>query len=210
MSADTDDDTGLGDNAPYEFTPGQLRRMDDDEARRELTVEQYERREKIIALHEGADEQEREWADEDRRVEELTVHADPDQLGTPVDVYGNDLLVKVNPEDEGFREAATYLEDQYGDVGVEEAVDLDEAATEDIAARMLQMLDACLLRWNGTDWSDLPEDTRRDTLDAAYGKWGLDGLMAGWADIVVAINEEREEQLDVIESFRNPEGRGRR
>lgn len=209
MSADTDD-TGLGENAPYEHTPGQLRRMDDDEARRELTVEQYERREKVIALHEGADEQEREWADEDRRVEELTVHADPDQLGTPVDVYGNDLLVKVNPEDDGFREAATYLEDQYGDVGVEEAVALDEAATEDIAARMLQMLDACLLRWNGTDWSDLPEDTRRDALDAAYAKWGLDGLMAGWADIVVAINEERADQLDVIESFRDPEGRGRR
>lgn len=209
MSTDTDD-TGLGENAPYEFTPGQLRRMDDDEARRELTVEQYERREKIIDLHEGADEQQREWAAEDRRVEELTVHADPDQLGTPVDVYGNDLLVKVNPDNDEFLDAAKHLDSEYGDMGVEEVLESGGSMMEDVADDMLQMLDASLLRWNGHDWEDLPEDTRAGVLADAYEKWGLDGLDNAWKMISVKVNEEREEQLDVVESFRNQEGRGRR
>ena len=190
-----------------EYTPRELREMDDDEARQTLTVEQYERRESLLELMEEADETRERIDEQNERVEELVVHADKEQLGTEVDVFGNDLLVHVDSDNDEFREAAERLEALEPDDETE--IDtLDDDLREDMAEQLTTMLDAILVRWNGAEWSDLPADARAGVLADAREKWGLDGLMLAWADIAAAVNEDREERVGVVDSFRG-EGRGR-
>ena len=99
-----------------EYSPSELEAMSDDEARSELTVEQYERREKLLDLLADAAENEQELAADEERVEDLVVHADPEALGTEVDVFGNDLLVQVESDDPAFRAVAEELDDEFGDI----------------------------------------------------------------------------------------------
>lgn len=192
-----------------EYTPGQLRQLDRDEARETLTVDQFERWEQLDELDEQAAETEQEWSDQRETVTDLVVHADRDALGTAVDIYGNDLLVRVHSENDQFRAAAEGLEATFGD---EEASldDLSDADREDLAGHLIDMLDAVLLEWNGTPWDSVPEPERYEILTQARGKWNLDGLLLAWFDIADAINDEREDQMEVVDSFRGARGGGRR
>lgn len=203
--------TDLGENAPYEFTPEQLRRMGDDEARETLTVAQYERREKILDLHAGADDQVDEWDDEDQTVTDLVVHADPEQLGTRVDLYGNDVLVHMDSDNDDLKETIDALESEFGDVsGGGDIDELDDDALETFEGLVTDALGALLVRWNGHDWANLDPFERDVILDSAREKWGLDGMFLGFIDVVIAVQEDREERLDVVDSFRGAQRRGRR
>lgn len=190
-----------------DYTPGQLRRMDEQQARETLTVKQFERWEKLQELDEEAAETKRDWSDQRETVTDLVVHADREALGTHVEIYGNDLLVRIHSENEQFREAAEGLNDAFGDE--EEALeDLSVTEREDLAGHLLNMLDAVLLEWNGTPWDSVPKPDRFEILTRARNKWNLDGLLLAWFDIADTINDEREEHMDVVDSFR-VERRGR-
>lgn len=201
MSTDTD--------AP-EYTPGQLLGMDEKTARTTLTVAQFERWEKVNDLHAEAAETKQEWAAEDEQVTDLTVHADPEQLGTEVDLFGNDVLVHVDSESEEFRAVAEEVDAQFGDRDIDAVENFDAADRDAIAEGFQEMLDIVLVRWNGHEWAELRPAEREYIREQWREKWGVDGLLKGWIDIAVAVNEAREEQLDVIESFRSPERRGDR
>lgn len=190
-----------------DYTPTELREMGDDEARSTLTVDQYERREKLNDLLAEADETRERIDEQNERVESLTVHADPEQLGTEVDLFGNDVLVHIDTDNDEFREAAEALEELEPDDRTE--IDaLDDDLRERMGEKLTTMLDAVLVRWNGHEWGDLPADDRAGVLADAREKWGLDGLMLAWADIGAAVGEDREERVGVVDSFRG-EGRGR-
>jgi hypothetical protein len=195
-----------------------LRQMDRETARNTLTVTEFERWEQLHELREGAEQNRERWDREDEVVAEITVSADTDSLGTEVDVFGNDLLVRANPDDPDLQAAVDDLEamrDDMADVDLTDAdaLDaLDDAAAERVADALLAMLDALIVKWDGTPWADLPDDEREYILNDARhpDKWGLDGLVKAWIDILAAIHEDREERMDVIESFRPATGRGRR
>lgn len=196
-----------------EYANHELLAMDDDEARHRLSVAQYERREKLQDLHEEADETREQWAEEQQEVAEITVSADPEQLGTTVDVFGNDLLVRIDSEDPALQRAADSLDDiraEYADVDAEAMDQIPRDDREAMGNCLVEMLDAVIVRWDGTEWADLPDWKREAVLADARTDWGLDGLLLAWVDIAAAVNDDREERLDVVESFRGSSGRGRR
>lgn len=193
-----------------EYTPRELRAMDEDEALSTLTVAQYERWQGIQDLYDDVEETEAEWDAQAETVAEVTVEADMEALGTRVDVFGNDLLVHADTESTGFRNAAQRLDDEFGDIEGDQLEDVDDGRVDALANHLLDMLDAVLVEWDGTDWDALDEDGRQGVLQSARSKWGVDGLMLAWGEIAVAIREDREETVGRIEKFRNPERRGDR
>lgn len=193
-----------------DYSPSELEAMSDDEARSELTVEQYERREKLLDLLDEAAENEQELAADEERVEDLVVHADPEALGTEVDVFGNDLLVQVESDDPAFRAVAEELDDEFGDIDETELETLGAEETDRIAEALQEMLDLVLVRWNGTDWDGLARDKRDLVLHDCREKWGVDGLLLAWVEIADAVQTDREDKLSVVDSFRGAERRGRR
>jgi len=200
--------TDDGDASSESYTPEQLRQMDDEEARRTLTVQQYERRESIIDLIDQAEQNQQEWADEDERVVDLTVHADDQDLGTELDLYGNDVVVRISPDDDEFRAVAERVEDDYGDL--DDSDGLPDGVDDELADALLEMLDLALVEWNGVDWATLTPGEREAMRADIREKWGLDGLLVAWMKhIPEAIHEDREEVVSTIESFRSPEWRGR-
>jgi hypothetical protein len=193
-----------------EYTPRQLREMDDDEARETLTVDQYERREELLDLLDDAEDARDELNEQEQRVEDLVVHADPESLGTEVDVFGNTLLVHVDSENGAFRDAADDLETIQDDTPDDESATIDPERIGDAADALTTMLDCAIVRWNGHDWAGLTDQRRQAILDDAREKWGADGLLLAWLDIAAAVGEQRQERVDVIEKFRDPSRRGNR
>jgi len=204
MSTDTNDATGGQDWSTLD-----LRRMDREEARETLPVAEYERWEQLHENINAAAETRERWAEEDQRVQELTVHADAEQLGTEVDLYGNTVLVHVNPDDDRFRAVATDLQDRYGEDGPD-TDELDPEEVDRLADDLIEMLDLVILRWNGVEWDALDPDTRRDTLADARVAWGVDNLWLAWADIAEATQQRHQERVDVVDSFRGEARRGGR
>lgn len=187
-----------------EWTPGQLLDMDEQTARSELSPEQFERWHKLHDLNDDAEQTKFEWQQESKRVQELTVNADMQQLGTEVDLFGNDVLVHIDSGNREFRRAADRLEDAETDLDDRAEVDaLPEEQQEEIARALQDMLDAVLVEWNGQRWSDLSDAERGAVLDQCREKWGVNGLMLAWVRIAKAANEDREETEELIESFRS-------
>jgi len=197
------------DPAEREFTNHELRAMDDETARSTLTVEQYERRENLIDLHEQADETREEWADQAETVADVTVNADPADLGTALELYGNDIIVRVDETADGLEESMQTLEAEFGDIAEADPTDaevmIDGVGEDDIdrlADIVADLYDAVLVRWNGTDWERLSPEQRRGVLADAREAWGFDALVLGWGEVMAAIRETREQQAEAVESFR--------
>lgn len=197
------------DDAP-DWTVSELLAMDEQQARTTLPVAQYERWEKLQELHEQADETRQEWADQSETVQELTVHADPEKLGTRVDVFGNDVLVHIDNEDPEFRAAADRLDEIRNDVPDEDVADIDPDDAQGAGDALVEMLSASIVEWNGHAWADLREDQRADVMADAREQWGIDGLLLAWVEIAGAVSQDREQRVSVIEKFRDPERRGNR
>lgn len=201
-----------------EYTAHDLKRMDEQEARETLTVAQYERWEDVQALYDEAEETKAEWQEDAERVADVTVSADMEALGTHVDIYGNDLLVYADIESPAFREATQELQDEFGDVTVEdpdaegEAAfgDVDAARLDAMADHLLGMLDMVLERWDGTEWDDLPDGQREAILADAREGWGVAGLLRAWGEISIAIREDYDEMEARMQSFRSEKRRGDR
>jgi hypothetical protein len=202
--------SGGGGGSNLEYTPRELREMDESEARSTLTVDQYERWQGIQDLYEDVEETEAEWEREAETVEAVTVNADMEALGTRVEVFGNDLLVHADTEAREFRQAAERLDDEFGDIDGSELDDVNDDRVGALADHLLDMLDAVLVEWDGTEWSALDEGSRQSVLQSARSKWGVDGLMLAWSEIATGIREDREEKVGRIEKFRDAERRGDR
>lgn len=200
MSTDTDDDG---------HSPRELREMDEQTARQTLTVGEFERWESLQDLYDQAEATRERFSREDDRVHDLTVHADPEALGTQVTVYGNDLLVHLDSDDPAFRAVHEEYQDLVGDTDADNLAALEDNR-EAVADAVVELLDCLILRWNGWEWDDLPQEQRRAVLADARAKWGFDALMLAWADVMGAIREDREEAAEMVKSFRGEKGRGGR
>lgn len=194
-----DSPDGVGD---LEYTPRELRQMDEQEARQTLTVAQFERWESIQDLYEEAEQTQAEWDAESETVSEVAIHADMAQLGTEVEVFGNDLVVYLDPEERQTRQALQRLEDEYSDIDVDALEETDDERLDELVDLLLDLLDAALVEWNGTRWADLSEAKRDTTLADIYSAWGTQALMLAWLEITQAIQADREARIDQIESFR--------
>jgi hypothetical protein len=201
---------------PEDYTPRELAEMDEDEARNTLTVAQFERWEGLQDLFDEQADTEEEWEQQEETVQEVTVSADMEQLGTHVEVYGNDLLVRADPDSSEFRSAIDALDDEFGDIevadedadGADAFGDVDRERLDDLADHLLEMLDSVLVKWDGARWAGLPSEQRDTILAESRAKWGVDGLLLAWGDIVTAIREDHEGTVSQLESFRGAEGRG--
>jgi hypothetical protein len=185
----------------------ELREMDDETARNTLTVAEYERRERIINAYEQAEATREERTEQERRVQDIVVHADTDALVTEVDIFGNDVGGRINPEDDALRELAVTMEEEYGDIdperiGEESIEGVDDAAVEEIVADLIDLLDIIIVRWNGTAWADLDAAHRRAILEDAREAWGLDGFFVALLELVEAIEADQEERFEVVDGFR--------
>lgn len=192
-----------------DYTTLDLRRMDRETARNTLTVAEFERWEAVQELREQAEETRDQWEAEEQKVSEITVAADMDSLGTTVDVFGNDLLVHVDPEDDDIRAAAELIDAEFGDdLDVGDVEDLDTDALDRLGDVLMEFLDAVIVRWDGTEFSALDAEVREQVLSDARGKWGVQGLALALVDIMSAVEEDRTERMDMVESFRGEKGRG--
>ena len=190
----------------------ELRRMDREQARATLSVPEFERWEALQERFDAAEETRAEWEAADDLATEITVHADREKLGTEVDVFGNDVLVRVDPESPGLRDRVEATEARFGDddVGIEE---LDEEAAADLREKMVGIYEEIVVEWNGhdfTDDGDLTEAARRQVFADAAEKWGIRGLFMGLADIIAAVRDDQETRLEAVDSFRGSTGGGRR
>jgi hypothetical protein len=204
----------IDDYGDRDWTNAQLLAMDESEARSTLTVDEYERWEKLNDLHAQADETREQWADEGQEVAAITVSADMDDLGTEVDIYGNTLLVHIDSDDPDVQAVIEDLQsfkDDHGEIFDSDDLErFDDGVRDELATLLCDVLDAVIVRWDGTDWRDLDTAARQSVLADARREWGLDGLLLAWVDIQIAVREDQEAKVDVIESFRSPERRGRR
>ena len=197
-------------SADSEYSTLDLRQMDRETAERELTKLQFDRWEKLHELKAGAEETRERFAQEDELVTDLTVTADMADLGTEVDLYGDTALVHLDSDNEQFIDAAESLDAEFPDADKSDVPEMDDEDREVIASRAMEMLDAMLVRWNGTEWASVPEHEQQALLETLRQEWGIDALFLSIFKCADAIQEDREEQVEAIESFRGEKRRGRR
>lgn len=203
-----------------EWTNHELRVMDEATARQTLPVAQFERWERLQELYEEAEKTKAEWADQAETVEQIVVHADAQELGTELEVFGNDVLVHVDSSDEAFVETAERVKTTLDTIresdtdgeneGAPDPTALDSDAREVVADGLCDLFDLVLVRWNDHEWDVLSPDARQAVLQRAHDKWGVDGLLLAWLEVVSAVAEDRSERVEVIEKFRDPTRRGNR
>jgi len=191
-------------------TNTELRRMDETEAKHNLTVAEYERWESLNDHLDRADEAREQWEEDDAATVDITVKADMSDLATEVELYGNDVLVHMESDNSAIEDHIGAVDDILGDRDVDETATLTDDEKETAEGHMLDVLDEILVQWNGTRWADLSEAQRGGVLADIGREWGVDALLNAWLDIAVAVAEDREEKVSTIESFRSPERRGRR
>lgn len=187
-----------------------LRQMDREEARRTLPVAEFERWEKLQELQRQADKTRERFAREDEQVAELSITADTHKLATEVDLYGDTVLVHIDSGDEAFINAAERLEEAMDGDGPEDVPTMDADRRDAIAEALADLFDAAFVEWEGVEWDSLRADQRADHLARLRDAWGLDAMFVALLDIVAAVQEDRSEKVDVIESFRRSQRRGRR
>lgn len=188
----------------------ELRQMDRQTAERELNKLEFDRWESLHDHLEQAEEAREAWSEHDDTVAGVTVSADMDDLGTEVELYGNTLLVHVDSGNSELERHIDAADDVLGDTDPDAVESLSDSDVSELSGHLQSALDEVIVRWDGVEWDALGDDKRAAILATAAEKWGVDGLLMAWFDIVGAIAEAREEKVSAIESFRDPERRGRR
>lgn len=205
-------------SAQSDYNTLELRQMDREQARRELTVVEFERWE---ALHENIEEAQatrEEWDTQAETVHDVTVRFDVTDLASDVTLYGNPVSVYYDPEDSDFRAAAENVGEVFG-VDLETIDGEDDVALtdEDVTDEQLdaakdalaELVCAAIITWDGHHWDDLSPDTRAVIFDAVRD-WGIAALMDAWVEIQVTVEDSRSERLDRINRFRSEKRRGDR
>ena len=200
MSAESDDWDRV--------STARLKRMDEETARQTLTVAEYERWEGVQELHQQADEQREAWRDHDDTALDVAVHADLKDLWVDVELYGNDLQVYADPEDDALQEVASELQDGFADVDVEEIQDLDSDELTELGHALERYFDAILREWNGTEWADLPPEQRTAVLAQARDEWGTQAMAIGLIECATKMADQQDDYVQAVESFRGTQRRG--
>lgn len=203
-------------------TAADLRRMDEQTARDTLTVNEFERWEALRDLHEQADEQREEWAEDARVATETLVFADAHDLAAEVSVFGNDLLCYYALDDPRIQDtaddlAAVFDVDPDADpeaIDTIRAEDIDESDVDAVKDALAELVLVATVEFNGTaldESTPAARETIREgiTADPPEG-WGVAGLMDAWTEIQTAVEAARDERLERVRKFRDPERRGDR
>ena len=210
MSATTDDSRTLT----------ELLRMDEQTAKRELSYAEYQTWQSATDHHSRYQERKAEWRENEQEATDILVNTDVSDLATEIELFGNDVAVYYDPEDGRLHEAAEGLADVLG-VDIDDAADLEATADDvpreaidDAKSALADLVCVTFVEWNGHNWSDLPAESRRTVADRIQQPrpdgWGLAGLMDAFSEIMTAVETNRNERLERIEKFRNPERRGNR
>ena len=210
MSATTDDSRTLT----------ELLRMDEQTAKRELSYAEYQTWQSATDHHSRYQERKAEWRENEQEATDILVNTDVSDLATEIELFGNDVAVYYDPEDARLHEAAEALADVLG-VDIDDAADLEATADDvprdaidDAKSALADLVCVTFVEWNGHNWSDLSAESRRTVADRIQQPrpdgWGLAGLMDAFSEIMTAVETNRNERLERIEKFRNPERRGNR
>lgn len=199
-TAETDEPTDS--DTPADYSPNELLALSDEEAA-DLPEGQQQRRAKLQELYDDAEQTKEQWAEEDRRVSNVVINADPEALGTRVNLFGNDLLVQINTDNPNLREAAKNLQ-EYED-SEQEMEDLSSDDREELATAARDLLDALLIQWNGTEWDRLPETQRHNILADARESWGFENFVISTVRCVAAAQQQFDETAEMVDSFRGAE-----
>ena len=198
----------------------ELRRMDEQTAMQTLTMAEYQRWESVNDHHDRAEEVRQEWRETEAEATSILVNTDVSDLATDIELFGNDVAVYYDPEDPRLHDAAEAVADVLG-VDIDDAADL-EATTNDVPREAIDDAKGALsdlvcvtfVEWNGHNWSDLPAESRRTVAERIQQSrpdgWGLAGLMDAFSEIMTAVETNRNERLERVQKFRNPERRGNR
>ena len=201
-------------------TMTELLRMDESTAKRELSYAEYQTWESANDHQERYQERKAEWRENEQQATDILVNTDVSALATEIELFGNDVAVYYDPEDPRLHEAAQSVADVLG-VDIDDAADL-EATTDDVPREAIDDAKGALadlvcvtfVEWNGHNWGDLPVESRRTVADRIQQPrpdgWGLAGLMDAFSEIMTAVETNRNERLERVEKFRNPERRGNR
>ena len=200
MSAESDDWNRV--------STARLKRMDEETARQTLTVAEYERWEGVQELHQQADEQREAWRDHDDTALDVAVHADLNDLWVSVELYGNTLEVYADPEDDELQSIAEELQSEFDDVDPEDIDDFDTERVHQLGHILEDYVNAILKTWNGTRWSDLPQDKRIQILTTARDRWGTKAMALGLMKCASKMAEQQEDYVEAVESFRGTQRRG--
>lgn len=198
----------------------ELLEMDEATAKRELSWAEYQRWDSLNDHHERAEDNRQELNEADAEVHDLLVNNDPAALAVEVELWGNDVLAYYGAEDSAIQSAADRLSETFD---VDADTDLDEVNADDIdddqireaKVALADLVCAAIVEWNGTRWDALSEAARESirtqiTAPRDEGGWGIMGLMDAWGEIQVAVESARDERLERVQKFRDPEWRGNR
>jgi len=203
----------------------ELRQMSEAEARTTLTMAEYRKWE---ALNDKLDEHEQaleRWDETREDATDIMLRADVGDLSESVELFGNPVEAYYAPDDPRLRDLSDRLGDAFG-VDMDEVAenpesvedvttdDLDDDVIGDVKDILADLITVAVVEWDGTEWdnlSDEAQDAIHDliTADPPNG-WGVAGAMDAWVEIAVAVEENRDERLERIQKFREPERRGNR
>jgi hypothetical protein len=189
----------------------ELRSMSEATAKTELSFQEFQTWE---SLNEKLDEHEdtlEDFEDAEEVTTDAIVFADRSDLATDISVMGNDIAVYYDPSDDEIRDPAERLQERF-DIDDADGLDADDVPEEEIEfveTALVDLICAAIIEWDGTHWDDLsPGDA--DAIRHGIGDWGLAAMMDAWVEVQLAVEENRNERLERIEKFRDPERRGDR
>lgn len=222
MSAHTDTQTNGDDDADGDdaYTMTELLAMDKAEAVEKLDYGQYQTWESAVDHHDRYHRQKQKWRTNETEATDILVRADVGDLATELTLFGNQVSVYYDPEDPRIRDLVERLGDLLGvdttdPTAIEaSAADIDESAIDPAKELLAEFIAVTIQRWDGVEWDDIPSETRSSITDQIQQPhpdgWGLVGLMDGLNDILVAVESNRDDRLERVQKFRQPERRGDR
>lgn len=193
-------------SAQGDYSSLDLRQMDREQARQELPMAQFERWEQLHENIKQAEQTREQWAEHDELATELVVHADVEELGTEVDLYGNELIVDFDPDNEDLLNLIKKTQRKYGEIEIETIEELEQDRMQEMALALEDIFREIILQWNGTDYRELPEDTQIQIISQARDKWGLRAFALGIVDCLIRAYEDQEQRMAAIESFHGQKG----
>jgi len=198
----------------------ELRQMDEAEAKRKLTVVEYERWETLNQHLDDAERVRDEWKEIEQGGTDILVAADMSNLACEIDLFGNDVTAYYDPEDHRVRSVIEDLEsaldidiDSPDDVEAD-ADDIDEGDIPVVKDALADFIGVTLETWNGHQWDELSVAERKSIKaqlkEPRPDGWGLVGLMDALNEVIVTVEGKRDERLDRIQKFQQSERRGNR
>lgn len=182
----------------------ELREMTREEAEERLDEHDLERWEAYHELRASKEETEERFKEDDALAIDTLVQADMGELTTDLDLYGNEVsvVVELNQQQQSL---LRNVEREYEDIDLE---DPDDDAIDAVRDVMERFIAAVLVKFNGVEVRELEEPKRLALAAECVDKWGLRGTFHAVVQIVEATREMDEDRVGSIESFR-PEARGR-